>query len=56
MVAPLGIERHPRAALGGQPTLVICGHVHWDRPLVALASGPQLLNVDARVVLLERAP
>ena len=45
-----------RAALGGQPTLVICGHVHWDRPLVALASGPQLLNVDARVVLLERAP
>ena len=44
-----------RAALGSQPTLVICGHVHWDRPLVTLATGPQLLNVDARVVLLERA-
>lgn len=43
-----------RAALGDQPTLVICGHVHWDRPLVTLGRGPQLLNVDARVVLLER--
>ena len=44
-----------RAALAGSRALVICGHVHWDRPLVNLAAGPQLLNVDARVVLLERA-
>lgn len=45
-----------RAALGNSRALVICGHVHWDRPLVTLAAGPQLLNVDARAVLLERAP
>lgn len=44
-----------RAAIEGSRALVICGHVHWDRPLVNLAAGPQLLNVDARVVLLERA-
>ena len=44
-----------RAALAGSRTIVICGHVHWDRPLVTLPSGAQLLNVDARVVLLERA-
>jgi hypothetical protein len=43
-----------RTILGSGQTLVICGHVHWDRPLVTLASGPQLLNVDARAVLLER--
>jgi Icc-related predicted phosphoesterase len=51
-----GLRGNPelRAALGDGPALVICGHVHWDRPLVNLAGGAQLLNVDARVVLLER--
>lgn len=33
--------------------LIICGHVHWDRPIHALERGPQILNVDARVVVLE---
>lgn len=51
-----GLRGNPevRAALGDGRPLVICGHVHWDRPLVTLADGPQLLNVDARAVLLER--
>ncbi len=44
-----------RAAVERSSTVVVCGHVHWDRPLVRLASGAQLLNVDARAVLLERA-
>ena len=44
-----------RAAPGGGRVRVICGHAHGDRPLVTLDFGPQLLNVDARVVLLERA-
>ncbi|GMT99890.1 metallophosphoesterase [Corallococcus caeni] len=35
--------------------LVICGHCHWEVPLVTLASGTQVLNVDARAVLLQRA-
>lgn len=51
-----GLRGNPElaAALGGGRALVIFGHVHWDRPLVTLAAGPQLLNVDARAVLLER--
>ncbi len=32
--------------------LVICGHAHWNTPLVALPAGPQVLNVDSRAVLL----
>lgn len=35
--------------------LVICGHAHWDTPLATLAHGVQVLNVDARAVLLQRA-
>jgi hypothetical protein len=35
--------------------LVICGHCHWDTPLTTLASGTQVLNVDTRAVLLQRA-
>lgn len=34
--------------------LVICGHCHWDAPLATLARGTQVLNVDARAVLLRR--
>ncbi|HEY0135022.1 MAG TPA: hypothetical protein VGB85_13100 [Nannocystis sp.] len=44
-----------RAAVAASRAIVICGHVHWDRPLVTLPGGAQLLNVDARAVLLERA-
>jgi hypothetical protein len=32
--------------------LVICGHAHWHEPLAQLDSGSQVLNVDARAVLL----
>lgn len=35
--------------------LVICGHSHWEHPLVTLPGGAQVLNVDARAVLLQRA-
>ena len=33
--------------------LVICGHAHWHDPLAQLDSGCQVLNVDARAVLLQ---
>ncbi|MBJ6761930.1 metallophosphoesterase [Myxococcaceae bacterium JPH2] len=33
--------------------LIICGHSHWDVPLVPLPGGVQVLNVDARAVLLQ---
>jgi hypothetical protein len=36
------------------PTLVVCGHCHWRRPLQELANGTQVLNVDGRAVLLRR--
>ncbi len=32
--------------------LVIRGHAHWENPLVETANGLQILNVDARVVIL----
>jgi Icc-related predicted phosphoesterase len=32
----------------------VCGHVHWENP-VARHSGGQVLNVDARIVVLSRA-
>ena len=38
--------------LGASPTLVVCGHCHWDAPFHALANGTQVCNVDARVVVL----
>lgn len=42
-----------RAALSGvAPPLVICGHRHWSTPLAELPGGQQVLNVDARAVLL----
>jgi hypothetical protein len=38
-------------------TLVVRGHAHWPEPLAELAGGTQVLNVDARVVVLqERRP
>jgi hypothetical protein len=40
------------AALGGHDIpLVVCGHVHWDRP-VCPRRGGHVLNVDDRVVVL----
>lgn len=41
------VERH-------RVPLTICGHVHWDEPLARHREG-QLLNVDARVLVLTRA-
>lgn len=37
------------------PSLVVRGHRHWAEPLVELGGGVQVLNVDARVVLLKRS-
>jgi hypothetical protein len=34
------------------PKLVVRGHAHWKRPLAELQNGVQVLNVDARVVIL----
>lgn len=34
--------------------LVVCGHVHWERALAELRGGGQILNVDARAVVLSR--
>ena len=44
-----------RAVVDGRPTLVFCGHVHWDSPLCDLPGGAQVVNVDARALVLERA-
>lgn len=40
------VERNP-------PSLVIRGHAHWSEPLATTSSGLQILNVDARVVIVE---
>lgn len=34
--------------------LVVCGHVHWSEPLARLPGGCTVLNVDHRVVVLQR--
>ncbi|MCY1058697.1 metallophosphoesterase [Nannocystis sp. SCPEA4] len=44
-----------RDAVDGRGALVVCGHCHWHDPLAELPGGAQVLNVDARAVLLERA-
>lgn len=38
-----------------RPTLVVRGHAHWIEPLVELPNGTQVLNVDARMVVLREA-
>jgi len=44
-----------REAIESRPrTLVVRGHAHWPQPLVILESDTQILNVDARVVILQR--
>lgn len=35
-----------------QPYLAIRGHAHWNEPFAQFSSGLQILNVDARVVIL----
>ena len=42
------LEAHP-------PVLVIRGHAHWREPLAELPNGTQILNVDARLVILREA-
>ena len=37
-----------------RPELVVRGHAHWDEPFVELDGGVQVLNVDARVVILRK--
>jgi Icc-related predicted phosphoesterase len=38
-----------------RPSLVVRGHAHWPQPLVELSGGVQVLNVDARVVIIRRS-
>lgn len=35
--------------------LVVCGHCYWDVPIVELGPGIQVLNVDHRLVVAQRA-
>ncbi len=37
------------------PTLVVRGHAHWQEPLAELPGGTQVLNVDARMIILREA-
>lgn len=37
------------------PTVVVCGHCHADEPIHALANGTQVVNVDARCVVVRPA-
>lgn len=41
-------------ARSGQSPLVVCGHNHWSQPWAPQSDGPDILNVDARVVILRR--
>jgi Icc-related predicted phosphoesterase len=34
------------------PNLIMCGHCHWETPLVELSNRTQILNADSRVVIL----
>jgi Icc protein len=40
--------------LARQAVLVVCGHVHWQQPLAVLEGGGQVVNADARVIVLGR--
>lgn len=43
-----------RELLRRQPMLVVCGHVHWPRPLASFEGGAQVVNTDCRVIVLQR--
>jgi Icc-related predicted phosphoesterase len=47
-----GSQRIREVLQQSDPTLVVRGHAHWDQPLAELSCGTQVLNVDARVVIL----
>ncbi len=56
---PEGLEPSQRGSLGirtlleeSQDALVIRGHSHWDDPFIQFNNGLQVLNVDARIVVL----
>jgi len=36
------------------PTLIISGHKHWEVPLREISNGSQILNLEARAILLTR--
>lgn len=59
LVLHQGPDRRPNpeptvenALRDAQDQLVICGHAHWETPLQGLPGNVQVLNVDARVVVL----
>ncbi|MEM9187756.1 MAG: hypothetical protein AAGF12_01170 [Myxococcota bacterium] len=45
-------SREVRTSLARAQGLVVCGHTHWKSPLAALTPALQVLNVDARAVVL----
>ncbi len=54
-VPDFGFRGSPRirhAFVSSEPTLVVRGHAHWNQPFAELSNGTQVLNVDARVVIL----
>jgi len=51
----VGNEQLADLLLSRQVPLVACGHSHWTEPLVDLPSGTQVLNADARCLVLVSA-
>lgn len=49
-----GIPSARELLLRHHPCLVIRGHAHWKNPLAGYEDGLQILNVDARIVVLAR--
>jgi hypothetical protein len=47
-----GISQVRELMIAAGECLVIRGHAHWEHPLAEFPSGLQVLNVDARVVVL----
>ena len=47
-----GSPRIREALEQSKPTFVIRGHAHWNEPFAEISNGTQVLNVDARVVIL----
>ena len=47
-----GLARVREILLAAAPTLLIRGHAHWGQPFAEYANGLQIVNVDARVVVL----
>ena len=47
-----GMSRVREMLIASSMGLVIRGHAHWDQPFAEFEDGLQILNVDARVVVL----